>query len=215
MFSTIQAAISDLKAHKMVIVVDDENRENEGDFIIPAAAITPKDVNFMATHGRGLICAPIAASLAKKYALELMIDRPEDSMQTAFTISVDAAHGTSTGISVQDRATTLRLLADPNTCADDFVKPGHIFPLIAKSGGVLSRPGHTEAAIDLCSLAGFSPAGVICEILDEDGSSARLPYLSRLAQRFDLKIITIEDLIIYRNTKLEIHHQESASHVNY
>ncbi len=198
MFNTIDEAIKDILAGKMVIVVDDEARENEGDFIIPAQNISAENVNLMALYGRGLICAPISTEIAQKLNLPLMVPKSEDSHETAFTVSIDAKHGITTGISASDRAKTLRLLADETTNSDDFVKPGHIFPLIAKDGGVLTRPGHTEAAIDLAVMAGFKPAGVICEILNEDGTCARVPQLSLLAKKLNLKLITIEDLITYK-----------------
>lgn len=215
MFAKIEDAISDLKNNKMIIVVDDEDRENEGDFIMPAQAVTALDVNFMAMYGRGLICAPLTSEYATKFDLPLMVQRSEDSMQTAFTVSVDAREHISTGISARDRAFTLKLLSDLNSKPMDFVKPGHIFPLIAKDGGVLTRPGHTEAAVDLSLMAGFSPVGVICEILAEDGSAARVPYLAKLAEKFNLKMITIEDLIEYRKTNPMILSTEQTSYANY
>lgn len=198
MFNTIEEAIEDIKAGKMVIVVDDEDRENEGDFIIPAEIITKEQVNFMITYGKGLICAPITKETAQRLELPPMVAKAEDSHETAFTVSVDATFHTSTGISASDRANTLRILSDPFATAQDFVRPGHIFPLIAKDGGVIERPGHTEAAVDLAKLAGFRPAGVICEILNKDGSCSRVPELKILAREFGLKIITIEDLAAYR-----------------
>lgn len=204
MLNSIDEAILDLKNSKMVIVVDDEDRENEGDFIMPAQHITDADVNFMITHGRGLVCAPITSEMAKNIELTPMISKSQDSMQTAFTISVDAREKITTGISSHDRALTLRLLGDKTTTSQDFVKPGHIFPLIAKDNGVLAREGHTEAAVDLARLANFSPVGVICEILKENGEAARLPDLKKLADKFDLKIISIADLVTYR-TNLNIH----------
>ena len=198
MFSSIEEAILEIQQGRMLIVLDDENRENEGDFIMPAQNITPADVNFMATHGRGLICALISADIAYKLNLPLMVNNLEDSMQTAFTLSVDAKEGISTGISAYDRALTLKLLASDHTKPEDLVRPGHIFPLIAKAGGVLSRAGHTEAAVDLARMAGFSSAGVICEILDKDGTAARVPYLEKLAKKHKLKMITIESLIEFQ-----------------
>lgn len=215
MFASIDSAIKDLKANKMIIVVDDENRENEGDFIMPAQNITAADVNFMAMHGRGLICAPLSATYAKRLDLGLMVPRSGDSLQTAFTVSVDAAEHTTTGISVRDRAITLKLLADPNAKPTDFIRPGHIFPLIAKDGGVLEREGHTEAAIDLALMAGFTPAGVICEILTEDGSCARVPYLKEFAQKHNLKIITIEDLVAFRKQHPKALGLQGEKHANY
>lgn len=203
--SSIQAALEDIKNGKMVIVVDDENRENEGDFIMPCDTVTHKDITFMATHGKGLICAPISQDIAQKLELPLMVQGSTDLHQTAFTVSVDAKEGTTTGISSTDRTKTLKTLVDATAKASDLIRPGHIFPLIAKNGGVLERAGHTEAAIDLAKLAGFKPAGVICEILNEDGSCARLDDLLIIAKKFNLKLISIEDLIKYRieNEKLE------------
>lgn len=203
-FNSIREAITDIQAGKMIIVVDDENRENEGDFIMAAEHITAQAVNFMATHGRGLICTPLSRAYAERLGLDPMIRKPGDSMETAFTVSIDARHGISTGISAADRARTIELLACPQTCEHDFVKPGHIFPLIAKDGGVLVREGHTEAAVDLAVLAGLAPVGVICEILNEDGSCARLPDLIKLAKLHNMKLITIEDLIKYQTEKLAI-----------
>ena len=196
--NTIEEAIQDLKLGKMIIVVDDENRENEGDFIIPAEVITSEDVNFMATHGRGLICAPISTKIASALDLPLMVVDSHDHQETAFTISIDASHDISTGISAKDRETTLKLLASPSSKAQDFVRPGHIFPLIARDGGVIERAGHTEAAVELSVLAGFKAAGVICEILNKDGSCARVPDLRIIADQFNLKLISIEDLIKYQ-----------------
>lgn len=210
MFNTIEEAIEDLKLGKMLIVVDDEDRENEGDFIIPAEIITKEQVNFMITQGRGLVCAPITAYAAQRLNLPPMVARAEDSHETAFTVSVDAALHTSTGISASDRAMTLKLLSDPHGRPEDFVRPGHIFPLIAKDGGVRQRPGHTEAAIDLAKLAGYRPAGVICEILNEDGSCARVPQLRKLADKFDLKLITIADLIKFLNNNVLYGHQTDS-----
>lgn len=198
MLSSIEKAILDIKQGKVVVVVDDEHRENEGDFIMAAQMASPKSVNFMATHGKGLICAPITKERAEKLELPMMVTSPQDSMETAFTVSVDAAEGISTGISAQDRAKTLNLLANGSAGAQDLARPGHIFPLIAKKGGVLEREGHTEAAVDLARLAGLAPAGVICEILNEDGSCARLDDLVKVAKRHRLKIITIENLIEYK-----------------
>lgn len=209
MLSSIDMALLDIKAGKMVIVIDDENRENEGDFIMAAELATPKAINFMATHGRGLICAPITEDRAKELDLPLMVERMEDSMETAFTISVDAAEGISTGISAEDRSKTFKLLADANTTPKDLVRPGHIFPLIAKNGGVLEREGHTEAAVDLARMAGLAPAGVICEILNEDGSCARLDDLVKIAHKHHMKIITIENLVEYKK-KLQINNTEKT-----
>lgn len=203
MLSSIEQALLDIQQGKMVIVVDDENRENEGDFIMAAELATPKAINFMATKGKGLICAPITSKIAQKLDLPLMVERLEDSMSTAFTISVDAKEGITTGISADDRAKTLNLLASEHTSPDDLCRPGHIFPLIAKAGGVLEREGHTEASIDLCELAGLKPAAVICEILNEDGSCARLNDLVKIAHKYELKIITIENLVEYKKKLIE------------
>ena len=204
MLDSIENAILDLKNGKMVIVVDDEDRENEGDFIIPAENITSEQVNFMITHGRGLVCAPLSLEIAKKLDLSPMVSESCDSMQTAFTISIDAKDNISTGISTSDRAHTLRLLGADSTQASDFVKPGHIFPLIAKDGGVLVREGHTEAAVDLATLSGHKPAGVICEILKENGEAARLPDLEIMAEKFNLKLISIADLVKFKQAQLKI-----------
>lgn len=196
---TIESAITDLKAGKIIIVVDDEDRENEGDFICAASCVTPEIINFMATHGRGLICAPIDERRADELGLSLMVSSNTALHETAFTVSIDLiGHGCTTGISAYDRATCIKALVDPNTKPEDFAKPGHIFPLRARTGGVLRRTGHTEAATDLARLAGFEPAGVLVEILNPDGSMARLPELQEIATRFDLKIISIADLVAYR-----------------
>jgi len=197
--NTIQEAIEDIRQGKVIIVVDDENRENEGDFLAAAELVTPETINFMATHGRGLICAPITETHCKKLQLEMMTGNNTDPMETAFTISVDLkGQGVTTGISASDRAKTVKALIDPNTKPHDLSKPGHIFPLKAKDGGVLRRTGHTEAAIDFARLAGLQPAGVIVEIMNEDGTMARLPHLVEVAKRFDLKLVSIEDLVAYR-----------------
>ena len=197
--NTIESAINDIRLGKVIIVVDDQNRENEGDFVAAAEAITPEIINFMATHGRGLICAPITSKLSKRLKLNLMVRSSSDPQDTAFTVSVDfKGNGVSTGISASDRSKTIKALIDPNTKSHQFSKPGHVFPLIAKDGGVLRRTGHTEAAIDFARLAGFKPAGVIVEIMNEDGTMARLPELIKVAKKFDLKIISIEDLVSYR-----------------
>ena len=198
-FNTIEEAITDIKAGKVVIVIDDENRENEGDFVAAAEMVTPKMINFMATHGRGLICTPLLESRCEELGLDLMIGKNSAAFETPFTISVDLiGNGCTTGISAQDRAKTIKALADLNTKAEEFGKPGHIFPLKASEGGVLRRAGHTEAAIDLARLSGLYPAGVIVEILNEDGTMARTAELFKIAQKFDLKFITIKDLIEYR-----------------
>ena len=197
--NTIEDAIKDIKAGKVVVVVDDENRENEGDFIAAAAAVTPEMINFMATHGRGLICAPLTETRCDELDLNMMVQNNTVLHHTQFTVSVDLiGHGCTTGISVSDRAKTIKSLVDPNTKPQDLGRPGHIFPLKAKNGGVLRRTGHTEAAVDLARLAGFEPAGILVEILNEDGTMARLPELKEVAKKFDLKIISIEDLVAYR-----------------
>jgi len=197
--NTIEDALADIQAGKIVIVVDDEDRENEGDFICAAECITPEIINFMATHGRGLICSPLDERRADELALDLMVSSNTALHETAFTVSIDLiGRGCSTGISAYDRATGIKALVDPATKAEDFARPGHIFPLRAKTGGVLRRTGHTEAAIDLARLAGFYPAGVLVEILNDDGTMARLPQLMEIAARFDLKIISIKDLVAYR-----------------
>ncbi len=197
--NSIEEAIADIKAGKVIIVVDDEDRENEGDFICAAEVITPEIINFMATHGRGLICTPIDEKRADELDLPMMVNNNTALHETAFTVSIDLiGHGCTTGISAHDRATGIRKIVDPATKPTDYARPGHIFPLRAKSGGVLRRTGHTEAAIDLARLAGFYPAGVLVEILNEDGTMARLPQLLRLAKKHDLKVIAIKDLVAYR-----------------
>lgn len=197
--NSIESAIKDIRDGKIVIVVDDKNRENEGDFLSSAELVTPEIINFMATHGRGLICAPITENISKRLALNLMVGTNTDPQDTAFTVSIDLkGNGVTTGISASDRAATIRALIDKKTKANQFSKPGHVFPLVAKSGGVLRRTGHTEAAIDLPRLAGLKPAGVIVEIMNGDGSMARVPDLIKVAKKFSLKIISIEDLVAYR-----------------
>ena len=198
-FNTIEEAVSDIKAGKVVIVIDDENRENEGDFVAAAEKVTPEMINFMATHGRGLICTPLLEKRCEELGLELMIGKNTAAFETPFTISVDLiGNGCTTGISASDRSKTIQALVNSNTKASDLGKPGHIFPLKAREGGVLRRAGHTEASIDLARLAGLEPAGVIVEILNEDGSMARTPELHEIAKKFNLKFITIKDLIEYR-----------------
>jgi len=209
--NTIDEALQDIKDGKVIIVVDDEDRENEGDFICAAECITPEIINFMATHGRGLICAPIDERRADELGLHRMVSDNTALHETAFTVSIDLiGFGCTTGISAYDRARGIRALVDPNIKPADFARPGHIFPLRAKSGGVLRRTGHTEAAIDLARLAGFSPAGVLVEILNEDGSMARLPQLFEIASRFDLKIISIKDLVAYRMKNERIAKREDS-----
>ncbi len=200
--NTIDEAIEAIKAGKLVIVVDDEDRENEGDFITAARNATPEIINFMATHGRGLICAPIIEDRCDELGLELMVSSNTALHETPFTVPVDLnGHGCTTGISASDRSKTIKALINPNIHKEEFGKPGHIFPLRARRGGVLRRAGHTEAAIDLARLAGFEPAGVLVEIMNEDGTMARLPELLEVAKKFDLKIISIKDLISYRLAK--------------
>jgi len=197
--NTIEEAIEDIRQGKVIIVVDDEGRENEGDFLAAAEKVTPEMINFMATHGRGLICTPLTENRCKELGLNSMVQNNTDPMETAFTVSVDLrGNGVTTGISAADRATTVLSLVDPNTKPYELARPGHIFPLIAKQGGVLRRTGHTEAAIDFARLAGFKPAGIIVEIMNEDGSMARLPELNKVAKKFNLKLVSIEDLVAYR-----------------
>ena len=197
--NTIEEAIEDIRQGKIIIVVDDEDRENEGDFLAAAEKVTPEMINFMATHGRGLICAPLTESRCKELGLHVMVINNTDPMETAFTVSVDLrGNGVTTGISAADRAKTILALINPETKSHDLARPGHIFPLIAKQGGVLRRTGHTEAAIDFARLAGFKSAGVIVEIMNEDGTMARLPQLVEVAKKFDLKLVSIESLVAYR-----------------
>ncbi len=197
--NTIEEAINDIRNGKVIIVVDDENRENEGDFLAAAEKVTPEMVNFMATHGRGLICTPLTEKRCKELELGMMVNNNTDPMETAFTVSVDLrGKGVTTGISASDRALSIKALIDKETKPFDLARPGHIFPLKAKEGGVLRRTGHTEAAIDFARLAGLQPAGVIVEIMNEDGTMARLPQLLEVAKKFDIKIVSIEDLVAYR-----------------
>ncbi len=199
MLDSIEAAIEDIKQGKLIIVVDDEDRENEGDFITAARNVTPEIVNFMSKYGRGLICAPLVEERCDELGLELMVNNNTALHETAFTVSIDLlGHGCTTGISAQDRAKTIQALINPATKPEDLGRPGHIFPLRAKKGGVLRRAGHTEATIDLARLAGFEPAAVLVEIMNEDGSMARLPQLKEIAEKFDFKLISIKDLIEYR-----------------
>lgn len=195
---SIESALEAIRSGQMIIVVDDEDRENEGDFVMAADMITPEAVNFMATVGRGLICTPLSQELAKKFDLKLQVETNTASLGTAFTVTIDAKEKISTGISSSDRSHTIKLLTEAETTDQDFVRPGHIFPLIAKDGGVLERPGHTEASVDLSRLAGFSAVGVICEIMNADGSMSRFPELCELADKHNLKMISIADLIEYR-----------------
>ncbi|MGF1556320.1 3,4-dihydroxy-2-butanone-4-phosphate synthase [Paucihalobacter sp.] len=197
--NTIKEAIQAIKMGEVIIVVDDENRENEGDFLAAAETVTPEMINFMAMHGRGLICAPLSEKRCKELDLHMMVHNNTDPLETAFTVSVDLrGNGVTTGISASDRAKTIKALIDDHTKPFELARPGHIFPLVAKDGGVLRRTGHTEAAIDFARLSGFKPAGVIVEIMNEDGTMARLPQLMQVAKKFDLKIVSIEDLVAYR-----------------
>ena len=197
--NTIEEAIEDIRQGKIIIVVDDENRENEGDFLAAAEKVTPEMINFMATHGRGLICAPLTEHRCGELDLNMMVRNNTDPMETAFTVSVDLrGNGVSTGISASDRSKTVKALINTDTKPFELARPGHIFPLVAKEGGVLRRTGHTEAAIDFARLANLEPAGVIVEIMNEDGTMARLPQLLKVAQKFNLKIVSIEDLVAYR-----------------
>ncbi len=196
---TIEEAIEDIRQGKVVIVVDDEDRENEGDFICAAECVSPEIINFMATYGRGLICAPLDERRADELGLDMMVNSNTALHETAFTVSIDLiGQGCTTGISAYDRATCIKAIVDPETRPEDFAKPGHVFPLRARTGGVLRRTGHTEATIDLARLAGFAPAGVLVEILNEDGTMARLPELKEIARKHDLKIVAIKDLVAYR-----------------
>jgi 3,4-dihydroxy 2-butanone 4-phosphate synthase/GTP cyclohydrolase II len=199
LLNTIEEAIEDIRQGKMIIVVDDEDRENEGDFLAAADKVTPEMINFMATHGKGLICVPLTESRCKELELHTMVTNNTDNMETAFTVSVDLkGNGVTTGISAADRAKTIEALVHQDTKPYELGRPGHIFPLIARQGGVLRRTGHTEAAIDFARLAGYSSAGVICEIMNDDGTMARLPELVEVAKKFDLKLVSIEDLVAYR-----------------
>jgi 3,4-dihydroxy 2-butanone 4-phosphate synthase / GTP cyclohydrolase II len=212
MFHSIEEAIADLKAGKIVIVVDDEDRENEGDFVALAEGVTAETINFMVTHGRGLVCTPVSEEIASKLNLAPMVAQNTDSHGTAFTISVDHI-STTTGISAQERAETVRELVNDESVPSDFKRPGHVFPLIGKTGGVLRRAGHTEAAIDLAKLADSKPAGVICEIMKADGTMARVPELIELAEQFNMKLITIKDLITYRNKTEQMVKKEVEIHL--
>lgn len=200
MFASIEEAVEDLKDGKLIIVVDDEDRENEGDFVGLGEKVTPEMINFMAKEGRGLICVPIAEEKAHQLGLKMMTDHNTDSLGTAFTISIDHI-STRTGISAFERAATIQEIANDDSTPYDFKRPGHIFPLVAREGGVLKRAGHTEAAVDLARLAGAKPVGVICEIMNEDGTMARVPQLKEIAERFHLKMITIQDLIEFRRKR--------------
>jgi 3,4-dihydroxy 2-butanone 4-phosphate synthase/GTP cyclohydrolase II len=213
--NTIEEAIEDIRQGKIIIVVDDENRENEGDFIAAAEMVTPEMINFMATNGRGLICAPLTEERCNEIDLAMMVENNTVLHHTQFTVSVDLiGHGCTTGISVHDRAKTIKALVNPETKPSDLGRPGHIFPLRAKSGGVLRRTGHTEAAIDLARLAGLNPAGILVEILNEDGTMARLPELMEVANKFDLKLISIEDLVAYRMEHDSLIQKEEDFNIN-
>ena len=209
-FESIESAVADLRAGRMVIVVDDADRENEGDLIMAAEHVTPAAINFMAKFGRGLICVPTIAERLKQLGIEEMVVQNRETYKTDFQVSVDAARGISTGISAADRARTISIMADPVAAPHDLVQPGHVFPLRAKPGGVLQRAGHTEAAIDLIKLAGCLPVGVICEILNDDGSMARLPHLRLFAQRHGLKLCAIDSLIHYRRTREKLVEREEV-----
>src|SRR3954466_15959155 len=200
-FNTIESVLADLQKGKMVVVVDDADRENEGDLLMAAQFTTPKHVNFMAQHGRGLICVPTTSERLQQLGIERMVRQNRETFKTDFQISVDATRGITTGISAPDRAETIRIMAEPTTVPEDLVQPGHVFPLRARPGGVLQRAGHTEAAVDLARLAGCRPIAVICEILNPDGSMARLPNLIKFAKKHHLKICTIADLILFRRTR--------------
>ncbi len=213
--NTIAEALEDLRAGKVIIVVDDEDRENEGDFVCAAECVTPEIINFMAAHGRGLICMPLEEQRASELGFQRMVDQNTALHETAFTISIDyRLQGCTTGISAYDRATCIRAVVDPRSKAEDFARPGHVFPLLAKAGGVLRRTGHTEAAVDLARLAGLFPAGVLVEILNEDGSMARLPQLLQIARRHDLKIISIADLVAHRMQTECLVEEEARGEVN-
>ncbi|MFN2433256.1 MAG: bifunctional 3,4-dihydroxy-2-butanone-4-phosphate synthase/GTP cyclohydrolase II [Gemmatimonadota bacterium] len=200
-FCTVEQALEELRAGRMLVVVDDEDRENEGDLIMAAEKVTPEAVNFISRHARGLICVPLTEERAETLKLPPMVGDNTGLHETNFTVSVDLRYGTTTGISAADRAATIRALVDPTTAPEDLGRPGHVFPLRAKDGGVLRRTGHTEAVVDLARMAGLQPAGVLCEIMDDDGSMARLPRLLEIARAFDLRVLTIEDLVRYRRIK--------------
>ncbi|MCD6219507.1 bifunctional 3,4-dihydroxy-2-butanone-4-phosphate synthase/GTP cyclohydrolase II [Candidatus Calescamantes bacterium] len=211
--SPIEEVIKDFKEGKFVIVVDDEKRENEGDFVIAAEKVTPESINFMAKYGRGLICLAITPERLDELKIEPMVQKNTDKFQSDFAVSVDAKEGTTTGISAYDRAHTIKTIIDPETKPEDLVKPGHIFPLRAKKGGVLKRAGHTEAAVDLAKLSNLYPAGVICEIMDEDGTMARLDTLMEISEKFGIKLCSIKDLISYRIKKEKLIEKEAETHI--
>ncbi len=212
-FSKIKDAISDIRQGKMVIVVDDEDRENEGDLTLAAEKVTPEAINFMAKHGRGLICLPMTSERLHELDISMMVSDNTSAFETAFTVSIEAKHGVTTGISAADRAPTILTAINPDTKPSDIARPGHIFPLRAKKGGVLQRAGQTEAAVDLAQLAGLYPAGVICEIMDEDGTMARLPQLRKFAKAHDFKIVSIRDLIAYRMKQEKFVSREATVHL--
>lgn len=207
-FDPIEDVLADIRAGKLVVVTDDADRENEGDLVLAAEKVTPETVNFMATHGRGLICVPITEERADQLGLQSMVSQNRESHRTDFTVSVDATHGITTGISAHDRSATIAILADPLAKAEDLVQPGHIFPLRARAGGVLRRAGHTEASVDLARMAGLRPAGVLCEILNTDGTMARLPELIEFKKQHNLKMCSIADLIAYRRTQEKLVERE-------
>ncbi|HET6350423.1 MAG TPA: bifunctional 3,4-dihydroxy-2-butanone-4-phosphate synthase/GTP cyclohydrolase II [Candidatus Krumholzibacteria bacterium] len=211
-FCSIETAVEAIRNGEIIIVVDDADRENEGDMILAAEKVTPAKINYLARYGRGLICAPITDERAGELQLDPMVPENTCRLGTAFTVSIDLAGGTTTGISAHDRSATVAALVDPATRPDDFMRPGHVFPLVAKAGGVLRRAGHTEAAVDLARMAGLSPAGVLCEVLDDDGSMARLPRLLRMAEELGLKIVTIADLIAYRRRTEKLVEKVRAIH---
>jgi len=210
-FSTIEEAIEELKAGHLIVVVDDEGRENEGDFVCSAQMVTPEIINFMSKHGRGLICMPCVESRLDELEIPAMVEDNTSAQGTAFTVSIGAKNKITTGISAYDRAATIQSVVNPETKPEDISKPGHVFPLRARDGGVLTRAGHTEAAVDLARMAGHFPAGVICEIMHEDGTMARVPELEKIAKKFDLKMITVADLIEYRVAKEQLVQQVSEA----
>lgn len=213
MYCTVEEAVEEIKQGRVIIIIDDEDRENEGDFVCAAEYITPDIVNFMVTHGKGMLCVALSGKRLDELGLPLMVDKNSALHGTQFTVTVDAIEGTSTGISAADRAMTIKKLTDPNSKASDFAKPGHIFPLKAFEEGVLRRAGHTEAAVDLCRLAKMTPGGVLCEILKDDGEMARVPDLQKIAKKFNLKIVTVKDIITYRLTKERL--VERISDINF
>src|SRR6059058_5438101 len=207
-FAPIEEAIEDIRQGRMVVVVDDENRENEGDLTIAAQFVTPEAINFMATHARGLVCLALTGERCDELGLDLMAAKNESAFETAFTVSIEAREGVTTGISAQDRARTIQVAIDQRSTPSDLVQPGHIFPLKAKAGGALERAGQTEAAVDLARLAGVTPAGVICEIMNDDGTMARVPDLEKFCAKHDMKMVTVADLIEYRRRADKLVHRE-------